>query len=146
MHKTNVLYSIPCTTCVAVYIGQTSRSLATHLKEHKTIVKHARTETFTVTFGRMQTSILDKEMNVHQRESWHISKQHAFNRELRSFSPTDAAFLTFNFTSVFSLVLKIQFIACCLLFNLCKMVIFSFMVTQILVITSCILYLCCTCE
>ena len=33
--KSNVLYSVPCKSCSAVYVGQTSRQLSTRLKEHK---------------------------------------------------------------------------------------------------------------
>ena len=33
LSKANVFYCIPCTTCQEVYIGQTSRSLETHLKQ-----------------------------------------------------------------------------------------------------------------
>ena len=39
MCKANIVYSIPYTGCSAVYIGQTSRSLETRIKE---AVKHAR--------------------------------------------------------------------------------------------------------
>ena len=42
--KSNDVYSIPCTTRPAVYIGQTSRTLNTRINEHKAAVKHARTE------------------------------------------------------------------------------------------------------
>ena len=96
MRKSNVVYSIPCTTCPAVYIGQTSRCLETRLKEHKTAVKYARTEISAVAehiwvkqhqMDFQQTSILAQESNLHQRcslESWYIQKQCTVNRELGS--------------------------------------------------------------
>ena len=97
--KSNVVYSIPCTTCPAVYIGQTSRTLNTGINEHKTAVKHARTEVSAVAEHDWQekhqmdfqkTCILAHEPNLHQRrflESWHIQKQHTINREIGSLAP-----------------------------------------------------------
>ena len=48
MQMANVVYSIPCTTCFAVYIGQTGRLLKTRLDEYKTAVKHAKCDTSAV--------------------------------------------------------------------------------------------------
>ena len=42
--KSGVVYSIPCSTCNEVYIGQTGWRLETRLKEHKVAVKFAKTE------------------------------------------------------------------------------------------------------
>ena len=35
-----MVYSIPCKTCPAMYIGQTGRPLETRVKEHKTAVRN----------------------------------------------------------------------------------------------------------
>lgn len=43
INKSNGVYCIPCTTCPAVYIGQTSRHLETRLKEHMAVVKYEKT-------------------------------------------------------------------------------------------------------
>ena len=48
LQMANVVYSIPCTTCSAVYIGQTGRLLKTRLDEHRTAVKHAKCDTSAV--------------------------------------------------------------------------------------------------
>ena len=92
MCKANVVYSIPCTVCSAVYIGQTSRSLETRMKEHKAAVKHAKIENSAVAEHVWQknhqidfnnVSILVQERNDHKHcslESWHIQKQDTFNR------------------------------------------------------------------
>ena len=97
--KSNVVYSIPCTTCPAVYIGQTSRTFNTRINEHKAAVKHARTEVSAVAehvwqekhqMDFQKTCILAHEPNLHQRcflESWHIQKQHTINREIGSLAP-----------------------------------------------------------
>ena len=97
--KSNVVYSIPCTTCPAVYIGQTSRTLNTRINEHKAAVKHARTEVSAVAehvwqekhqMDFQKTCILAHEPNLHQHcflESWHIQKQHTINREIGSLAP-----------------------------------------------------------
>ena len=57
---------IPCTTCFAVYIGQTGRLLKTQLDEHKTAVKHAKCD---ISCGRIcleaaTSVILAQEINV----------------------------------------------------------------------------------
>ena len=81
-----MVYSIPCTLYPAVYIGQTSRTLRTRIKEHKAAVKCARTEVSAVAehvwqkkhqLDFQRTCVLTP--NLHQYcflESWHIQKQH----------------------------------------------------------------------
>ena len=98
--KSGVVYSIPCTTCPAVYVGQTSRSLETRLKEHKAAVRHAKTEVSAVAehvwkenhqVDFQQASILAQELDTCQRcllESWFIqTEKHTINREVGSLAP-----------------------------------------------------------
>ena len=98
--KSGVVYSIPCTTCPAVYVGQTSRSLETRLKEHKAAVRHAKTEVSAVAehvwkenhqMDFQQASILAQEPDTCQRcllESWFIqTEKHTINREVGSLAP-----------------------------------------------------------
>ena len=98
--KSGVVYSIPCTTCPAVYVGQTSRSLETRLKEHKAAVRHAKTEVSAVAehvwkenhqMDFQQASILAQEPDTCQRcllESWFIqTEKHMINREVGSLAP-----------------------------------------------------------
>ena len=40
--RNNIVYRIPCTTCPAVYIGQTGRLLEKRINEHKPTVKNAK--------------------------------------------------------------------------------------------------------
>ena len=98
--KSGVVYSISCTTCPAVYVGQTSRSLETRLKEHKAAVRHAKTEVLAVAehvwkenhqMDFQQASILAQEPDTCQRcllESWFIqTEKHTINREVGSLAP-----------------------------------------------------------
>ena len=76
------VYSIPCTTRPAVYIGQTSRTLNTRINEHKAAVKHARTEVSAVAehvwqekhqMDFQKTCILAHEPNLHTNAaSWNL--------------------------------------------------------------------------
>ena len=44
MQTSNVVYSIPCRTCSKVYVGQTGCLLGARIQQHKSAVKHAKTE------------------------------------------------------------------------------------------------------
>ena len=93
LQMANVVYSIPCTTCSATYIGQTGRLLSTRLDEHKAAVRLAKCDTSAVAehiwkhqhrMDFQSTSVLVQERNLHQRcslESWHIRKSSTINRE-----------------------------------------------------------------
>ena len=83
-----------------MYVGQTSRSLETRLKEHKAAVSHAKTEVLAVAehvwkenhqMDFQQASILAQEMDTCQRcllESWFIqTDKHMINREVGSLAP-----------------------------------------------------------
>ena len=97
--KANVVYSIPCTTCPAEYIGQTGRLLETRLSEHKAAVKHAKCDVSAVAdhvwnhhhqMDFSNTSVLAQENNQHQRcllESWFIRTRTTINREVGSLLP-----------------------------------------------------------
>ena len=86
----NVVYCIPCKTCSKVYVGQTSRLLATHLSEHKAAVKQAKIDVSAVAehvwkLGHQvdfqSTSILDHKNNQFRRcalESWLIQRHPSF--------------------------------------------------------------------
>ena len=37
----NVIYKIPCFDCNSIYVGQTSKTLDTRIKQHKNYVKNA---------------------------------------------------------------------------------------------------------
>ena len=97
--KSGVVYSIPCSTCNEVYIGQTGRHLETRLKEHKVAVKFAKTEISAVAehvwlkkhqIDFQSTAILAKEQDSKKRcftESWHIQTQRCMNREIGPLPP-----------------------------------------------------------
>ena len=98
-HVSNVVYSIPCTTCSKVYIGQTGRLLQTRIEEHKTAVKYAKCDVSAVAehvwernhhVDFQSVSILARDCNLNQRlslESWFIRKSSTFNREMGSLPP-----------------------------------------------------------
>ena len=94
--RTGVVYSIPCSTCDEIYIGQTGRTLQHRVKEHKralstydgmyntsAVAEHAIKRNHQI--GWQNATVLDYEQNLHQRcylESWHIQKaNHAMNRD-----------------------------------------------------------------
>ena len=92
--KSNVVYSVPCKSCSAVYVGQTSRQLSTRLKEHKRAVRtadfkasllaeHAWNQRHPIDWD--EATGLTSESNFHRRltlESWYIHKRHhTLNRE-----------------------------------------------------------------
>ena len=94
--KSGVVYSIPCSICNEVYIGQTGRRLETRLKEHKAAVKLARTEISAVAehvwlqIDFQSTAILAQENDCKKRcfmESWHIQTQSCMNQELGPLPP-----------------------------------------------------------
>ena len=97
--KASVVYSIPCTTCPAEYIGQTGRLLETRLSEHKAAVKHAKCDVSAVAdhvwnhhhqMDFSNTSVLAQENNQHQHgllESWFIRTRTTSNREVGSLLP-----------------------------------------------------------
>ena len=97
--KSGVVYSIPCSICNEVYIGQTGRHLETRLKEHKAAVKLARTEISAVAehvwlqkyqIDFQSTAILAKENDCKKccfMESWHIQTQSCMDREIGPLPP-----------------------------------------------------------
>ena len=83
--KSNFVYSVPCKSCFAVYVGQTSRQLSTRLKEHKRAVRtadfnasvlgqHAWNQHHLIDWD--EATVLTSESNFHRRtlESWYIHK------------------------------------------------------------------------
>ena len=99
--NSDVIYSIPCSACPKVYIGQTGRLLGTRLKEHRAAVKYAKTDVSAVSehvwekhhqMDFQSTKILARENNLHRRcllESWFIQKQHnCMNREIGTLAPS----------------------------------------------------------
>ena len=92
--KSIVVYSVPCKSCSAMYVGQTSRQLSTRLKEHKRAVRstdfnasvlaeHAWNQHHLIDWE--EATVLTSETNFHRRltlESWYIHKSHqTLNRE-----------------------------------------------------------------
>ena len=92
--KSNVVYSVPCKSCSAVYVGQTSRQLSTRLKEHKRAVRspdfnasvlaeHAWNQHHPIDWD--EATVLTSESNFQRRltlELWYIHKSHqTLNRE-----------------------------------------------------------------
>ena len=92
--KSNVVYSVPCKSYFAVYVGQTSQQLSTRLKEHKHAVKiadfnasvlaeHAWNQHHLIDWD--EATILTSESNFNRRltlESWYVHKSHqTLNRE-----------------------------------------------------------------
>ena len=73
--KTNVIYKIDCKACDAMYVGQTSRSLNTRVKEHEAdcqhkrnksaIVNHVSNNNHSINFDNV--NILDNESNLSKR-------------------------------------------------------------------------------
>ena len=92
--KSIVVYSVPCKSCSAMYVGQTSRQLSKRLKEHKHAVRsadfnasilaeHAWNQHHPIDWD--EATVLTSETNFHRRltlESWYIHKSHqTLNRE-----------------------------------------------------------------
>ena len=99
MQNSGVVYSIPCSACPGVYIGQTGRLLGTRLTEHKAAVKFARTDVSAVAehvwhhnhqMDFQSTTVLAREDNSQRRsllESWFIQKHDCMNREVGILPP-----------------------------------------------------------
>ena len=90
-----VVYKIPCSSCEKAYIGQTSRSLKSRLKEHvravaihdqnSLLAKHcAETQH---EFDFKETQIIDREKQWHKRlflEAWHsIADPNSINEHIQ---------------------------------------------------------------
>ena len=84
--KTNVIYIINCKACDATYVGQTSRSFNTRVKEHEADCRHKRNKSanfnhvsnnnHSINFDNVK--ILDNESNLSKRllsEMLHITAQ-----------------------------------------------------------------------
>jgi hypothetical protein len=57
MHQKNVVYKISCRHCVACYVGQTKRLLATRVKEHRKSVEAAMISSAVDRAGRNDTGL-----------------------------------------------------------------------------------------
>ena len=94
--RANVVYSIPCTTCTSVYIGQTGRLLEKRISEHRAAVKYAKCDVSAVAEHVWEknhqmdfdgVSVLAQEQNQLRRcfmESWFIQTSNTINREAGS--------------------------------------------------------------
>ena len=85
--KAGVIYRIPCSGCPRVYVGQTGRTLAQRLKEHKralvsghlaqsAVAEHAAQESHDIDWEG--ATVMDIQQQYHQRcllESWHIRSE-----------------------------------------------------------------------
>ena len=98
--KAGVIYRIPCKDCPEVYVGQTGRTLAHRLKEHKrtltsgnlaqsAVAEHATQQSHAIDWEC--ATVIDTEQIFHRRctlESWHIqSETNAMNREEGNLPP-----------------------------------------------------------
>ena len=93
MQTSNVIYSIPCQTCSKVYVGQTGCLLGARIQEHKSVVKHAKTEESAVAehvwvdkhqMDFQSVTVLAREPNLQKRlalESWYIRRSSTINCE-----------------------------------------------------------------
>lgn len=93
MDKSDVIYSIPCSECNGIYIGQTSRNLKGRITTHKSdcrirknscaLSEHHITTSHALNFN--ETKILDGERNYFKRvflEMFHINKnQNTMNKK-----------------------------------------------------------------
>jgi len=101
-----VVYSIPCTECPKVYIGQTGRLLKHRLKEHwralrnsytaaSALAEHALTAGHGVDLSKAE--VLDSNPYTATRcmlESWHIQRsENKLNRERGNLSEVCTALL-----------------------------------------------------
>ena len=79
-HMAGVIYRTPCNGCPRVYVGQTGRTLAQQLEEHKralhlaqsVAVEHAAQESHDIDWEG--ATVMDVQQQYHQRcllESWH---------------------------------------------------------------------------
>ena len=98
--KAGVIYRIPCNGCPRVYVGQTGRTLAQRLKEHKralvsghlaqsAVAEHAAEESHDIDWEG--ATVMDVQQQYHQRcllESWHIrSELNTMNRDEGNLPP-----------------------------------------------------------
>jgi len=102
--QTYVIYSIPCQTCLKVYVGQTGRLLGARIQEHKSEVKHAKMEESAVAehiwgdkyqMDFQSVTVLAREPNLQKRlalEFWCIRRSSTINRE--------TGFLPSNYSSL----------------------------------------------
>ena len=109
--RKGVVYSITCTVCPKVYIGQTGRSLKHRLKEHRralrngdvaasTLAEHALVAGHGIDLSKME--VIDSNPYTATRcmlESWHIQhNENKLNREQGNLPELYAALLDLNFT------------------------------------------------
>ena len=98
--KAGVIYRIPCSGCPRVYVGQTGRTLAQRLKEHKralvnghlaqsAVAEHAAQESHDIDWEG--ATVMDVQQQYHRRcllESWHIrSESNIMNRDEGNLPP-----------------------------------------------------------
>ena len=92
--RKGVVYSIPCTVCPKVYIGQTGRSLKHRLKEHQRALRNGDVSTSALAEHALvaghdidvsKTEAVDSNPYTATRcmlESWHIQhNENKLNRE-----------------------------------------------------------------
>ena len=109
--RKGVVYSITCTVCPKVYIGQTGRSLKHRLKEHRralrngdvaasALAEHALVAGHGIDLSK--TEVVDSNPYTATRcmlESWHIQhNENKLNRERGNLPKLYAALLDLNFT------------------------------------------------
>ena len=101
-----VVYSIPCTVCPKVYIGQTGRSLKHQLKEHQHALRNGDVAVSALTEHALvaghgidlsKTEVVDSNPYTATRcmlESWHIQhNKNKVNRERGNLPELYAALL-----------------------------------------------------
>ena len=83
-NQKNVVYKFTCKNCPATYIGETKRSLITHINEHKNkksieSVIYQHQMNYNHEFNWEETNIIDQESNYKKRltsEMIHIKSNH----------------------------------------------------------------------
>jgi hypothetical protein len=93
LSRTHVVYNIPCRDCSCSYVGQTTQSLASRVKQHRADVRYRRCDrselaehatTSGHSFEFDKASVLGTESHWYKRkflESWNIRKQNVSTRE-----------------------------------------------------------------
>ena len=69
--QTGIIYHIPCKSCPGTYVGETARTLATRVEEHKKISSsaiHEHVSNTGHTINWADTKILEKDSNTHRRK------------------------------------------------------------------------------
>ena len=134
LQKGNVVHRILCTSCSSAYVGQTSRTLEAHLKEHKAAVKHARTSLSAVAdhvwtehhqMDFSGTSVLARELHTHQRcmlEAWFIRKHSTLNIGRMGVSHQHMA-LCCDFSCIYFCVFLVFYLFPCL-FHVCVLCVY----------------------